>query len=216
MPCKYSYLLTLTLSVGRQEGHPACKKLGAGVVICLERGADLHMARRMQLPLTVSCFGKIQIGFTFLVPYYPGSPGQRAVKRVCVCYLLTQSTYVQVRRWSGSWRACSSHVVCRPHCCVARTATRRPPSHSAVSDLPPTSLTAPTTATWVPHDYLDSGLSSDYPRSNKLSKSVAALAESSGRLPPGLWLTSRAGWLQRIGISSGTLRSAIEYGLPLP
>ena len=55
------------------------------MVICLERGADLHMAQLMPLPLTVSCFSKIQIGFTFLVPAHPGSPGQRAVKRVCVC-----------------------------------------------------------------------------------------------------------------------------------
>jgi len=78
----------LTLLVGRQEGHPACKKTeqwGAGVVICLEQGADLHMAQLMPVPLTVSCFSKIQIGFTFLVPAHPGSPGQRAVKRVCVC-----------------------------------------------------------------------------------------------------------------------------------
>ena len=45
----------------------------------------MHMAQLMPLPLTVSCFSKIQIGFTFLVPAYPGSPGQRAVKRVCVC-----------------------------------------------------------------------------------------------------------------------------------
>jgi len=69
----------LTLLVGRQEGHPACKKLerwGAGVVICLERGADLHMAQLMPLPLNISCFNKIQIGFTFLVPAYPGSPGK--------------------------------------------------------------------------------------------------------------------------------------------
>jgi len=59
----------LTLLVGRQEGHPACKKTewwGAGVVICLERDADLHRAQLMRLPLTVSCFSKIQIGFTFL------------------------------------------------------------------------------------------------------------------------------------------------------
>ena len=77
----------LTLLVGRQEGHPACKKTerwGAGVVICLERGADLHMAQLMSLPLTVSCFSNIQIGFTFLAPAHPGSPGQRAVKWVCV------------------------------------------------------------------------------------------------------------------------------------
>jgi len=58
--------------------------VGAGVVICLERGADLHVAQLMPLPLTVSCSSKIQIGFTFLVPAHPGSPGQRAVKRVCV------------------------------------------------------------------------------------------------------------------------------------
>jgi len=55
------------------------------VVICLEQGADLHMAQLMPLPLTVSCFSKIQIGFAYLVPAHRGSPGQRAVKRVCVC-----------------------------------------------------------------------------------------------------------------------------------
>ena len=55
------------------------------MVICLERGADLHVAQLMPLPLTVSCFSKIQIGFTFLVPAHPDSLGQRAVKRVCVC-----------------------------------------------------------------------------------------------------------------------------------
>ena len=57
----------LTLLVGRQEGHPACKKTerwGAGMVICLGRGAELHIAQLMPLPLTVSCFSKIQIGFT--------------------------------------------------------------------------------------------------------------------------------------------------------
>ena len=78
----------LTLLVGRQEGHPACKKLewwGTGMVICLERNADLHMAQLMPFPLTVSCFSKIQIGFTFLVPAHPGSPRKRAIKRVCVC-----------------------------------------------------------------------------------------------------------------------------------
>jgi len=58
--------------------------LGAGVVICLERGADLHAAQLMPLPLTVSCFSKIQIAFTFLVPAYPGSPEQRVDKRVYV------------------------------------------------------------------------------------------------------------------------------------
>jgi len=85
-PVYYAFS-ALTLLVGRQEGHPSCKKTewwGTGMVICLERSADLHMAQLMPLPLTVSCFSKIQIGFTFLVPARPGSPGQRAVKRVCV------------------------------------------------------------------------------------------------------------------------------------
>ena len=54
------------------------------MVICLGQGADLHMAQLRPLPLTVSCFNKIQIGFAFLVPAHPGSPGQRAVKWVCV------------------------------------------------------------------------------------------------------------------------------------
>jgi len=54
------------------------------MVICLERHADLHMAQLMPLPLTVSCSSKIKIGFAFLVPVHPGSPGQRAVKRMYV------------------------------------------------------------------------------------------------------------------------------------
>jgi len=73
------------LLVRWQEGHPACKKLewwGVGMVICLERSAELHMAQLMPLPLTVYCFSKIYIDFTFLVPAHLGGPGKRAVKRV--------------------------------------------------------------------------------------------------------------------------------------
>jgi len=61
------------------------------MVICLKRDADLHMAQLMPLPLTVSCFSKIQIGFTFLVPAHPGSPGKMVVKRVCVCVCVRYS-----------------------------------------------------------------------------------------------------------------------------
>ena len=57
------------------------------MVICLELGADLHMAQLMPLPLTVSCFSKIQIGFAFLVLAHLGSPEKRAVKHVCVCVI---------------------------------------------------------------------------------------------------------------------------------
>ena len=54
------------------------------MILCLEQGADLHMAQLMPLPLIVSCFSKIQIGFTFLVLAHLGSPGKRAIQRVCV------------------------------------------------------------------------------------------------------------------------------------
>jgi len=62
------------------------------MVVCLEQGADLHMAQRMPLPLTVTCFSKIQTGFVFLVPANLGSPRKRAIKRVCVCYTLCFET----------------------------------------------------------------------------------------------------------------------------
>jgi len=84
----------LTLLAGQQEGHLAGKKVTGGVLACkcnndmvisLEQAADLHMAQQMPLPLTVSSFSKIQIGFTFLVPAHLNRPGQRAVIRVsCV------------------------------------------------------------------------------------------------------------------------------------
>jgi len=58
----------------------------------------------MLLPLTVSCFSEIQIGFTFLLPADPGSPGKRAVKRVCgvcvcVCLCLCLCLCVSVEEW---------------------------------------------------------------------------------------------------------------------
>jgi len=71
----------LTLLVGRQEGHPACKNLSGGVPVWLSVWSEMQTCIQ---PSWCSCSNKIQIGFTFLVPAYPGSPGQRAVKRVCV------------------------------------------------------------------------------------------------------------------------------------
>ena len=50
------------------------------------------MSQLMPLPLTVSCFSKIQIGFTFLVLAHLGSPRKRAVKRVCVCVCVCMSS----------------------------------------------------------------------------------------------------------------------------
>ena len=54
----------------------------------------------MPLPLTVSCFCKIRIGFTFLVPAHLGSPGKgllnaRACVCVCVCLCVCDQQYQQ-------------------------------------------------------------------------------------------------------------------------
>ena len=71
--------------------------VGSGVIICLERCVDLHMAQLMPLPLTVSCSNKIQIGFAFLVPAHLVSPGQMAIKRVGVWdFRLTRSALMLI------------------------------------------------------------------------------------------------------------------------
>jgi len=81
------YFSALTLLVGRQEGHPACKNLSGGVLAWLSIWSKVQTCI---WPSCCHCYSlslasvKIQIGFTFLVPAHPGSPGQRAVKRVCV------------------------------------------------------------------------------------------------------------------------------------
>ena len=81
----------LTLLVGQQEGHPACKNLSGGVLAWLSVWSEVQtcMSLMMPLPLTVSCSSKIQIGFTFLVPAHLDSPGQRAIKWMYVlCIIL--------------------------------------------------------------------------------------------------------------------------------
>jgi len=82
---------------------------GAGVVICLERGADLHMAQLMPLPLTVSCFTKIQIGFTFLVlaMWLTRIVLDKGPLNVCAC--VSVRACVHVWYWAEYWRVI---VVC--------------------------------------------------------------------------------------------------------
>ena len=90
------YLSALTLLDGRQEGHLACKKLewwGTGMVIWLEWDADLHMSQLMPLPLTVSCFSKIQIGFTFLVLAHRVVP-EKGPLNGCVCDIFTSHNFM--------------------------------------------------------------------------------------------------------------------------
>ena len=58
----------LLLLVARWEWHLVCKKTerwDAGVVICLERGADMHIAQLMPLPLTISCSSKSRLVLPF-------------------------------------------------------------------------------------------------------------------------------------------------------
>jgi len=74
----------LTLLVGHQVDHPACKQYewwGAGMVICLEQFASWCHCHPI-----ISCFS-----LTFLVLAYPGCPAKDAIKRVAVC-LLTVTT----------------------------------------------------------------------------------------------------------------------------
>ena len=74
------------------------------MVICLERGADLHMAQLMPLPVTISCFSKIQIGFTFLVPVHLGNQGPL---NVCVCVCVhAQSAELQPIVTDVLWSVC--------------------------------------------------------------------------------------------------------------
>ena len=80
----------------RQEGHAACKKLSGGVLVWLS-GARCRLAYGPADATAAHClllqYSKIQIGYTFLVLARPGSPGQRVVKRVCVCVF--ESAYSQ-------------------------------------------------------------------------------------------------------------------------
>jgi len=55
----------LTLLVGRQEGHPACKKLSGGMLAWLS--GMRCIAQQMPLPLTISCSSKSRLVLPFLV-----------------------------------------------------------------------------------------------------------------------------------------------------
>jgi len=86
--------------VGQQAGHLACKKLcGAGMVICLKRRADLHMVQLMPLPLTVSSFSKIQIGFTFLVVLEKGPLNGCVYQATSLC-IAQDAAIVTIVAWS--------------------------------------------------------------------------------------------------------------------
>jgi len=94
---------TLTLLVGRQEEHLACRKLSDEVLACLPVWSEVHMiciySNWCHCRPIVSCFIKIQNGLTFLVPAYPGCPGKRPLNgclSVCFCQITALQLCVTV------------------------------------------------------------------------------------------------------------------------
>ena len=125
IPEIYSWLFhfsALTLLAGRQKGHPACKKLSEGVLAWLSACSKVLTSI---LPswwlLIISCFSKIQTGFTFLVPAHPDGPGQRAVKQVCVPLSVAETrrarldftehrTYLHKYIYSSKYKHCIHNI----------------------------------------------------------------------------------------------------------
>ena len=101
------------------------------MVICLERGAELHMSQLTPLPLTVSCSSKIQIGFTFLVPAHLGSPRQRAVKQMYVGMFMDQPE----RRLCTHWHRGNKCIAVRKVATPLRELTCHMASHSVICHL---------------------------------------------------------------------------------
>ena len=120
----YDALVLWRCWLGGRKGIRPVKNFewwGTGMVICLERGADLHVAVLMSLPLTVSCFSKIQIGFTLLVPAHPGSPGKGPLNGcVCVCVPVMMSliSYLLLDTWSHTMLTHLSPHSIEPPCCL--------------------------------------------------------------------------------------------------
>ena len=128
--CIYSAWLAfsaLTLLVGHQEEHPACKNW-------LKRGADcLHMVQLM--PLTsqnpiISCLISIQTGFTFLILAYPGCPGKEAVRWVHVvsCRRQMQRSFIVCWLWRGQALVVINRLGMYPHPIAVRQ-PRQHPTH---------------------------------------------------------------------------------------
>ena len=83
----------LTLLVGRQEGHPACKKLSSGVLVWLSAWTEVQTCICPADATATQCLLKIQIGLTFLVPAHPGSPGDKGLLNGCVCVCVCVCKY---------------------------------------------------------------------------------------------------------------------------
>jgi len=93
--CYHNYLFVysaVTLLVGHQKEHPACKKLSDQLLAWLSVWSEVQViciwSSWCYYHPVISCFIKIQIALTFLVPAYSGCPGKEAVKPVSVFYEL--------------------------------------------------------------------------------------------------------------------------------
>jgi len=112
-----------TLLVGQQEEHPACKKLRGGVLACLSVWSKVQTCTRPSgfHCHSLSCFSKIQTGFTSLLPAHPYSPGQRAIKRLCMCIHVTieftDQVLCQIISFKKSARCSRRTTMPAPHHC---------------------------------------------------------------------------------------------------
>jgi len=85
------------LLVGRQEGHPACKKLSGGVLAWLSVWSEVqHIAQLMLLPLTVSSVkSRFVLPFLYRLTWVVPDKGVLNVcVCVCVCVCLCVSVFV--------------------------------------------------------------------------------------------------------------------------
>jgi len=95
VPYMWIAFSALTLLVGLQEGHPVCKKLSGGMLVCLSIWSEV------QTCIWLSGFHCHSLSLAS-VPAHPGSPGQRAVKRAraCVRVLPLTSCLLKHSYWS--------------------------------------------------------------------------------------------------------------------
>jgi len=153
----------LTLLAWRQEGYPVCETLewwGAGMVVCLEQGAVICIwSSWCHCHPIISCFIKIQIGLTFLVPAYPGCPEIRGhwtgvslyvlSKGVCIlsilCWRLSVSMIIMTVVWCkcrysdllthGRWQSWMCWQSCIENLIWSSTSSLKLKFFAKISDL---------------------------------------------------------------------------------